>query len=212
MDNSKIHREIPYEEKVKHYDTRKMPRRQIVGFLSFLIFLLSKIFMIGKKYKIEKINMKGLKTPYILLSNHMYFVDFYLNSIATFPKKVYNIATVDGYYRRPFLMELIGCMCKRKFTTDPSLVESVERVLFKYKGVMCMYPEARYSPAGTTAILPDSLGQLVKKMGVPVVVMLHHGNYLHTPFWNFIRSLDAMSIKRACGEVLGILVLPSTEL
>ena len=22
-------------------------------------------------------------------------------------------------------------------------------------------------------------------MNVPVVVMLHHGNYLHTPFWDF---------------------------
>ena len=48
-----------------------------------------------------------------------------------------------------------------------------------------MYPEARYSPIGTTAILPDSLGKLVKKQGVPVVVLLHHGNYLHTPFWNY---------------------------
>ena len=48
-----------------------------------------------------------------------------------------------------------------------------------------MYPEARYTPVGTTAILPDSLSQLVKRMNVPVVVMLHHGNYLHTPFWNF---------------------------
>jgi hypothetical protein len=82
-------------------------------------------------------------------------------------------------------MELIGCMCKRKFTTDPSLVESVEKVLFDYKGIMCMYPEARYSPAGTTAILPDSMGQLVKKMGVPVVTFVHHGNHLRTPFWNF---------------------------
>ena len=38
---------------------------------------------------------------------------------------------------------------------------------------------------GTTAILPDSLGKLVKQNKVPVVVLLHHGNYLHTPFWNY---------------------------
>lgn len=184
MDSQPIYSEIPYGKKVKHYDTSKMPKYQL-GIFTFLIYALSKILMIGKKYKIEKIDMDGLKAPYILLSNHMYFVDFYLNAIATFPKKVYNIATVDGYYRRPFLMEIIGCMCKRKFTTDTSLVKSVENVLFKKKGIMCMYPEARYTPVGTTAILPDSLGQLVKRMGVPVVVMVHHGNHLYTPFWNF---------------------------
>ena len=138
MENEQIYTEIPYGKKVKHYNTQKLPLRQYVGFWTTLIFVLSKILTIGQKYKIEKINMEGLKTPYIMLCNHMYFVDFYLNSIATYPHKVYNITNVDGYYRRPFLMELIGCMCKRKFTTDPSLVESVEKVIFDYKGIMCM--------------------------------------------------------------------------
>ncbi len=182
--NEIIYDEVPYAKNVKHYDTSKLPMTQ-AGIFTFAIFAMSKILMMGQKYKVEKINMEGIKPPYILLSNHMYFVDFYLNSIATYPNKVYNIATVDGYYRRPFLMELIGCMCKRKFTTDPELVKSIEHVLFKKKGIMSMYPEARYSPAGTTAILPNSLGHLAKKMNVPVVVLLHHGNYLHTPFWNY---------------------------
>lgn len=54
-----------------------------------------------------------------------------------------------------------------------------------------MYPEARYSPVGTTAILPESLGMLIKRSGVPVVVLLHHGNYLHTPFWNYRKPRKA---------------------
>ncbi len=175
---------IPYGPEIRYYNAAKPPRRQ-AGIFTLLMYLLSKLFMIGKKYRIEKIGMEGLKPPYILLNNHMYFVDFYLNAIATFPHKVYNIATIDGYYRRPWLMEWIGCLCKRKFTTDHHLVTSVDTVLNKYRGVLSMYPEARYSPAGTTAILPESMGQLVKKMNVPVVVLLHHGNYLHTPFWNY---------------------------
>ncbi|MBO7218128.1 MAG: hypothetical protein J6V50_05450, partial [Clostridia bacterium] len=106
------------------------------------------------------------------------------SAIATFPHRVNNVATIDGYYRRPWLMELLGCICKRKFTTDIHLIKSIKRVLQK-GDVLCMYPEARYSPCGTLAILPDSLGKLVKMMKVPVVVMLHHGNYLYTPFWNY---------------------------
>lgn len=184
MERETRYGEIPYGKGVRYYNTAKAPLRQL-GIFTWLIWFLSKVLMMGKSYRIEKIGMEGLKPPYILLNNHMYFVDFYLNAIATYPHKVYNIATVDGYYRRPILMEWIGCMCKRKFTTDRGLVDSVEKVLREYRGVLSMYPEARYSPAGTTAILPDSMGQLVKKMGVPVVVLLHHGNHLHTPFWNY---------------------------
>jgi hypothetical protein len=33
--------------------------------------------------------------------------------------------------------------------------------------------------------LPDSLGLLVRRCKVPVVVAIHRGNYLHAPFWNF---------------------------
>ena len=170
--------------RLKRYDTTKPPMKQRMIFTA-LLRLLCGISMIGKQYKIEKINMDSLKPPYILLCNHMYFVDFHLSFIATWPHPVNNIATIDGYYRRPFLMEWIGCLCKRKFTTDMTLLRSAKKVLHEYGDILCMYPEARYSPAGTTAILPDSLGKMVKKQGVPVVVLLHHGNYLHTPFWNY---------------------------
>lgn len=174
--------DVNYKNK-KSYNTAKYPIRQPLLF-TFLLYIVSKISMIGIKYKIEKIGVEGLKPPYILLSNHHYFIDFQLSAMATFPHRVNNIATVDGYYRRPWLMELLGCICKRKFTNDLHLIKSIRRVL-KKGDVLCMYPEARYTPIGTTAILPEALGKLIKMNKVPVVVMLHHGNYLRTPFWNF---------------------------
>jgi len=170
--------------RLKRYDTTKPPLKQS-KFFTAILRILCGISMMGQDYKIEKINMEGLKPPYILLSNHMYFVDFHLCSIATWPHSVNNIATIDGYYRRPFIMEWLGCLCKRKFTTDMTLLRSAKKVLQEYGDILCMYPEARYTPIGTTAILPDSLAKLIKKQGVPVVVLLHHGNYLHTPFWNY---------------------------
>ncbi|MBQ2865173.1 MAG: 1-acyl-sn-glycerol-3-phosphate acyltransferase [Clostridia bacterium] len=174
--------EVNYKNK-RYYNTARYPIRQPLV-MTALLALVSKIMMPRIPYKIEKINMDTLKPPYILLSNHMYFVDFQLSAMATFPHRVNNVATIDGYYRRPWLMELLGCICKRKFTNDLQLVRSIRRVLQR-GDVLCMYPEARYSPVGTTAILPDSLGKLIKMNSVPVVVMLHHGNYLHTPFWNY---------------------------
>ncbi len=174
--------EVNYKNK-KYYKTSKYPIRQ-PKIMTFLLYVVSKLLMPKVPYKIEKFGMEGLKPPYILLSNHMYFVDFQLSAMATYPHRVNNVATVDGYYRRPWLMELLGCICKRKFTNDLHLVKSIRKVLSR-GDVLCMYPEARYSPVGTTAILPDSLGKLIKMNKVPVVVLLHHGNYLHTPFWNY---------------------------
>jgi len=169
----------------KPYNTAKYPIRQPIV-MTALLALVSRFLMPrGIEYKIEKFGMEDLKPPYMLLSNHMYFVDFQLSAMATFPHRVNNVATIDGYYRRPWLMELLGCICKRKFTTDLHLIRAIRHVLEKNKDVLCMYPEARYSPVGTTAILPDALGKMIKLAKAPVVVMVHHGNYLHTPFWNY---------------------------
>ncbi len=174
--------EVNYKNK-KYYKTAKYPIRQPLVIV-WLIWLLSKIMLIGKKYKIEKINMEGVKPPYMLLSNHQYFIDFEIAAMATFPHRVNNVVSIDGYYRRPWLMELIGSIGTRKFTTDLHLIKSINRVL-KRGDILSMYPEARYTPCGTTAYLPESLGKLVKMNKVPVVVIKHHGNHLLTPFWNF---------------------------
>ncbi len=183
--NKEINIEVNYKNK-KRYNTGKKPIRQPI-FIVWLIWILSKFALLGKKRKLEKINMKGLKPPYIILSNHMYFIDFILASQLTFPHRINNVVNLDGYYRRPWLMELIGSICTRKFTNDLALVKNIRHVI-KRGDIMCMYPEARYSPIGTRAYLPDSLGKLIKMNKVPVVVIVHRGNYLYSPFWNFRRK------------------------
>lgn len=174
--------DVNYKNK-KRYKTAKYPIRQ-PRFLMLLIWIVSKIALLGRRYKVKKINMEGLKPPYMVFSNHMYFVDFELTAMVTFPHRVNNVVNIDGYYRRPWLMELIGSIGTRKFTMDIHLVKSIRRVLER-GDVLCMYPEARYSPCGITSYLPDSLGQLVKRAKVPIVTIVHHGNHLSTPFWNF---------------------------
>ena len=170
----------------KRYKTAKYPIRQ-PRYLTWLIWILSKIMLANKKKTITKIGMDDLKGPYMLLSNHMSFIDFELVALATHPRRVNNVVNIDGYYRRPWLLEWIGAICTRKFTADFHLVKSIHRVLQR-GDILCMYPEARYSPAGITSYLPDTLGALIKRNRVPVVVAIHHGNYLHAPFWNFRRK------------------------
>jgi len=174
--------EVNYKNK-RRYNTAKYPIRQ-PRILTWLIWLLCKIILIGKDYKVEKINMEGLKPPYMMLSNHMYFIDFELAAMGTGGHRVNNVVSIDGYYRRPWLLELIGAICTRKFTMDMHLIKSIRHVL-KKGDVLSMYPEARYSPCGTNSYIPESLGKLIRMNPVPVVAVVHHGNHLHSPFWNF---------------------------
>lgn len=174
--------EVNYKNK-RRYKTAKYPLWQR-GFWTWLIWLLSKLALLGKDYKIEKIGMENLKPPYLLLSNHMHFIDFELTAMASHPHSVSNVVSIDGYVVKWFLLEWIGAIATRKFTTDIHLVKSIRKVLSR-GDVLAMYPEARYTPCGTLAFLPDSLGKLIKMNKVPVVAVVHHGNHLYAPFWNF---------------------------
>ena len=174
--------DVNYRNK-RRYKTARYPMRQRKFWIG-LIWLLSRIALIGKDYKVEKINMEGLRAPYMLLSNHMHFIDFELTAMATWPDPVSNVVSIDGYVIKFFLLEWIGAIATRKFTSDPHLVKSIRRVLQR-GDILAMYPEARYTPCGTTAFLPDSLGKLIKMNKKPVVAVVHHGNHLYAPFWNF---------------------------
>nr|MBE6545706.1 1-acyl-sn-glycerol-3-phosphate acyltransferase [Oscillospiraceae bacterium] len=185
MMNNITNVEVNYKNK-KKYKTAKYPIRQPI-YLTWLIWVLSFFALLFKKHKVERVNMEGLKPPYMMLSNHMSFIDFELAALGTYPHRINNVVNIDGYYQRPWLMEWIGAICTRKFTMDLHLVKSIRKVLER-GDVLCMYPEARYSPAGITSYIPESVGMLVKRNKVPVVAVVHRGNYLHSPFWDFRRK------------------------
>ena len=178
---------IVYPENLEIYTPPTIPAKQDSRYKWLAHTLCSFIlkFVVRGGSTIEKINMEGLKPPYILLCNHTQFADFIVSFKAVHPYKFNNISTLDGYVGMVKPMEKLGCACHRKFTTDISLIRACHKVLHEYGDILCMYPEARYSNIGTTALIPGVVGKLVKKNRVPVVIMLHHGHYLNAPFWNF---------------------------
>ncbi len=178
---------IVYPEDLEIYLPKTIPDRQNKFYkgLAYNVCRFILKFAVRGGSTIEKINMDGLKPPYILLCNHTQFADFIVSFKAVHPYNFNNIATLDGYVGMAKIMEKLGCACHRKFTTDISLIRACHKVLHEYGDILCMYPEARYSNIGTTALIPEVVGKLVKKNKVPLVVMIHHGNYLNAPFWNF---------------------------
>ena len=141
----------------------------------------------GTSLNVEKINMDGLKPPYILLANHMQWMDFAILFDAIYPDKFNLVAANHVYYKDYALLEKLGCMCTRKFIADISLVRHCHKVLQNYGDVFAMFPEARYTPDGTQSVLPESIGKLAKKNKVPVVILLNHGNFLNQPFWSHFK-------------------------
>ena len=152
-------------------------------YLRALIRLLTLPVVLLHSTKIEREGMDGVKPPYLLLCNHNAFYDFFVASVATFPHRVNPVVALDGYIGREWLMRKVGCICKRKFTNDLMLVRQLKRVV-EHGDIASVYPEARYSLCGTTAVLPESLGKLCKLLNVPVVTLITHGHHIDSPFWN----------------------------
>ncbi|MBR3272546.1 MAG: 1-acyl-sn-glycerol-3-phosphate acyltransferase, partial [Clostridia bacterium] len=127
--------------------------------------------------------MENIKPPYVLLCNHNAFMDFKVATMAMFPHRANYIVAIDGFIGREWLLRDVGCICKRKFTNDITLIRQLRQVV-KNGDIAVIYPEARYSLCGTTAVLPASLGKLCRMLGVPVVTLICHGHHVNSPFWN----------------------------
>ncbi len=170
-------------KEIQKFDMLKKPLRQRF-FWTLLAWLLSYPETKKRKLKIIKVGMEGLKPPFLFLSNHMAFVDFKVATRALFPFRANYVVAIDGFLINEWLLRQVGCICKRKFTDDLLLIRHMKYSLETNKAALALYPEARYSYCGTTSVLPESLGKLIKMYKVPVVTFIQHGNYLSQPQWN----------------------------
>ncbi|MBQ9511339.1 MAG: hypothetical protein IJR55_06585 [Clostridia bacterium] len=167
-------------EGITRFDMNEPPRRQK---LRPLIWALCFPDVWAHKNKLTKINMEGVKPPYLLLCNHNAFMDFKVAVKACFPNRANYVVAIDGFIGREGLLRTVGGICKRKFTNDITLIRQLKKVIDN-GDIATVYPEARYSLCGTTAVLPESLEKLAKLLKVPVVTLICHGHHVNSPFWN----------------------------
>lgn len=172
-------------DKIKRFDFEKKPISP-----TFIMRLAKEIISFPdlrkRKAKLTKVGMEEIEgKPYLLLVTHSSMVDFNLMLKGTHPYKVNNVMTLEGFktYTEP-LMRSLGVLGTRKFVTDLHLVKNMKYCVDKLKNIFVLFPEARYSLDGCTSYLPDSLGKMVRLLGVPVVVLKIHGNFVTCPQWN----------------------------
>ena len=166
----------------------RKPKR-IGWFFRILIKVLS--FLNLRKYHIryEERGMERLqkKEPCLVLMNHSGFIDMQIAANYLFPRPFSTVCTTDAYVGLAWLLRQIGCIPTHKFVADLTLLRDITYALKELKSTVLMYPEACYSYDGTASLLPDSLGQFVKRQGVPVVTVITKGAFSREPLYNMLQ-------------------------
>lgn len=174
-----------YEEAVKRAEKHKKPNKPLFV-MHTLIRILSFFTLLPRGFKYTKKGMDKIskKEPCLYLMNHSAFVDLQIVSKILWPKRYNIIMTSDGFVGKKLLMKSIGCIPTQKFISDSVLVRDIFHCVRKNKMSVLIYPEASYSFDGTATTLPESLGKLVKKLGISVVMITSYGAFSHQPLYN----------------------------
>lgn len=136
------------------------------------------------RLKITKKKMDNIKPPYLVISTHQGFSDYYIAPLVMFPHRAMYVSDMEGFAAfGNRLYRGLGCIAKRRYVPDICVVENMRYALAKRQSVV-VFPESRHSNVGTTALLPDNMGKLAKIMGVPLVILSVNGSYLANPFWD----------------------------
>ena len=183
-------RELPYGEVLKLKPQKHKKPIKPLFLLALVIRVLSffELLFVGFKYKKTGMEKLSKKEPWLILMNHSSFVDLKIASTLLFPRRYNIVMTSDGFVGKNLLMRLVGCIPTQKFIGDSLLVRDILHCVKKNKTSILMYPEASYSFDGTATPLPESLGKLVKKLGIPVVMIKTFGAFQYDPLYNNLQK------------------------
>lgn len=84
-------------DNVVRFDMKQSPKRQKLRFIGYLKAL---PVLWSHHGKITKVNMKGIKPPYLLLANHNALMDVDILNLATFPHRINYVIAIDGFIGR----------------------------------------------------------------------------------------------------------------
>lgn len=127
--------------------------------------------------------LSKLKPPYIVVANHCSFVDVGALIKMMYPTCANFVISETQKVQWPKLINYMGILPKKQFSTDMSLIFDIKYCLSKNRPVV-IYPEAKLSVVGTPNIIKPSVAKLVKMFKVPLVTVCFDGSYLHQPRWS----------------------------
>jgi len=150
-------------------------------------------------YTTDGMEKIGKKEPCLILMNHSSFLDMEIANRVLYPRRYGIVTTTDAFVGMELILKLIGCIPTRKYVNDITLIRDMEFMLKKRRSSVLMYPEAGYSMDGTGTPLPRKMGVLLKKLGVPVVMIKTEGAFTRQPLYNSLRKRKVqVSAKVTC--------------
>ncbi len=178
---------LRFTDDMTPFDMTEKPSKQYF-FLMPLIWTAA--YLDTRKFglKTDRSGMKGVKPPYLVIATHQGPADYSAAPLAMFPHRAMFVSDMEGFeWYGKWLYRGLGCIGKRRFVSDISVVRNMKYALSKGQAVW-VYPESRHSNVGTTAYIPKNLGKLCKMMDVPVVLYTLYGSYLANPFWDELHT------------------------
>lgn len=142
------------------------------------------------KSGIQKLNTKE---PAIYLMNHSSAVDLEVFTKLFNNKMFYLVGTHDGFIGRKFILRYVcAAIPAKKYVTELNLIDDISYAAKKFKKPIVIFPEASWCLGGVNAILPDSLGGMLKYFKLPVYVVKTFGAYQKSPQYNNAHNKDEM--------------------
>lgn len=127
--------------------------------------------------------IKGLKPPYLIISNHVGAWDPFLLSMGV-PDPIYFVIS-DAHFRHFWLkqvLKLVGGIPKSKQIADSGTIRAILSVI-KSKGVVGLYPEGARNWDLKNIPVSYPTAKLIKNLKVPVVSTVMEGAGLTKPRW-----------------------------
>lgn len=163
----------------------------ILGYLWKLLFY--------KKYNINvtyKTDIKKVKGPIILLSNHASRLDYMFTALPLLPKKFNFVAGYNEFFRSHLagIFKIMNVIPKKNFTADIYTIKEVSRII-KKKGNIILYPEGMSSISGANQPVAVGTGKFIKHFKLPVYYSLIKGGYLTSPKYDLNERLGRVEVE-----------------
>ncbi|MCL2003108.1 MAG: 1-acyl-sn-glycerol-3-phosphate acyltransferase [Oscillospiraceae bacterium] len=155
------------------------------GLIYFIVYLLFYPFLkCFFRLKVDRSAFDPPKGPFIVVSNHVSFMDFLLVMLAVYPRRLNALAAQKFFFYRPlnWFLPLMGCIPKNLFDPDVRAVIGLKAVL-KRGGRILLFPEGRCTVAGDYMGMHKAAGKLIQKLETPVLSCRLEGSYVCMPFW-----------------------------
>ena len=125
---------------------------------------------------------KRSKKSFLIMSAHPSEMDAVIMLCAGFPRYTRYVVGAQQLYKgfQGKCLQFLKVIPKKQFTSDVRAIKDMIRTV-KNGYVLGMMPEGRVSMDGTPSPIDESTGKLIKKLAVPVAVLLPHGTYFVKP-------------------------------